>query len=354
MAAVAGRRGVLTRVRRAPLAVLLFGVFILLVQARPAVAAESRHLTIADFQYQPGYLEVPRGTTLEWTNVDATVHTVSDTQGAFLSGSIHQGQTYSLTLDTPGVYDYFCEPHPKMRGRIVVTGTAAAPAPAAAPADATPTPSRPVATGQPAATRLTTVAAAPVGASSTSSTTTSVPAAPLQAAVRGVVLRGALSGGRRQLNVALAVAGLIALTLAARSVVIGNGASAVRASALVAAALTAATAALHLQLHFLLRYPEPIGTLMILTAGTGALVAAYVATTPTVLAVVLSAAFNIAVLLAFVIVHHGGLFGYRETGWDPSPQSAIALGIEVSAVLVAGLGVRRRAAFRAGYPAAAT
>ena len=42
------------------------------------------------------------------------------TEGAFDSEFMAQGDTFSLTLDTPGTFDYFCTFHPRMRATITV------------------------------------------------------------------------------------------------------------------------------------------------------------------------------------------------------------------------------------------
>ena len=44
-------------------------------------------------------------------------------------------------------------------------------------------------------------------------------------------------------------------------------------------------------------------------------------------------AFTAATLLAFVVSRTVGLLGFKETGWNPSPQAAITLAAETSALL---------------------
>jgi hypothetical protein len=39
-------------------------------------------------------------------------------------------------------------------------------------------------------------------------------------------------------------------------------------------------------------------------------------------------------LIAFVLSRTGGLFGFAETGWEPSPYAAISVGAEVLTVLL--------------------
>ena len=50
------------------------------------------------------------------------------TDGAFESGLMAGGVTFSQVFDTPGTYDYVCAIHPEMRGTVTV---AAPPDPAA-------------------------------------------------------------------------------------------------------------------------------------------------------------------------------------------------------------------------------
>ena len=79
---------------------------------------------IVDFSFSPGTIEVTVGTTVTWTNNDSAPHTVTADDGAFDSGEIAQGGTFSFTFDTAGTYTYFCEIHPDMTGSVVVTEAA--------------------------------------------------------------------------------------------------------------------------------------------------------------------------------------------------------------------------------------
>lgn len=91
----------------------------------------------ASVWFRPRGLLVRRGQTVRWVNGDAgNVHTSTayhpDNAGKPLriprgappwdSGYLLPGQSYSVTFDTPGVYDYFCVPHEHagMVGRIIV------------------------------------------------------------------------------------------------------------------------------------------------------------------------------------------------------------------------------------------
>src|SRR4051794_4215731 len=86
-----------------------------------ADAQSSTAVTIVDFAFQPASLEVTAGTTVTWTNSGAAPHTVTADDGAFDSGTLQPGSTFSFTFDTPGTFAYHCEIHPNMTATIIVT-----------------------------------------------------------------------------------------------------------------------------------------------------------------------------------------------------------------------------------------
>jgi plastocyanin len=95
-----------------------------------AAAQDGAAVIIVDFAFQPASLEVPAGTTVTWTNSGAATHTVTADNGAFDSGRLASGATFSQTFDTAGTFAYHCEIHPQMTGTIVVTeASGAQPAP---------------------------------------------------------------------------------------------------------------------------------------------------------------------------------------------------------------------------------
>jgi len=86
-------------------------------------------VTIEDFDFKPGVfgVAVPPGTTITWTNNGPTAHSTTADNGTWDSGLLNAGDSYSFTFDTPGVYWYFCRPHPFMRGTITIDPNAPAP-----------------------------------------------------------------------------------------------------------------------------------------------------------------------------------------------------------------------------------
>ena len=85
--------------------------------APSAVAAK-----IVDFGFSPATLTVPVGTTVTWTNTGQVDHTVTANGGAFASGTLAPGASYSFTFRTAGTFAYHCAIHPFMTGTVIVKG----------------------------------------------------------------------------------------------------------------------------------------------------------------------------------------------------------------------------------------
>jgi quinohemoprotein ethanol dehydrogenase len=96
----------------------------------PANARSVTNVTVKDFAFDPGAPgpAVPPGTTITWTNTGPTVHTTTSDNGVWDSGDMNVGDSFSFTFTDPGVYWYFCRPHPFMRGTITIDPNAPAPA----------------------------------------------------------------------------------------------------------------------------------------------------------------------------------------------------------------------------------
>ncbi|MDQ3707558.1 MAG: PQQ-dependent sugar dehydrogenase [Chloroflexota bacterium] len=82
-----------------------------------------RAVDIRNFAYIPEEVTVEVGTTVRWTNFDLDYHTVTSLEpsGPLDSPAIQQHETWAYTFNAPGEYEYYCEPHPYMRGKVVVT-----------------------------------------------------------------------------------------------------------------------------------------------------------------------------------------------------------------------------------------
>jgi plastocyanin len=82
-------------------------------------------IRIANFVYDPATATVSVGDSVVWENGDVMAHTATRTDDpAFDTGFLAQNATsapvtFSEASKGDG-FEYFCTPHPFMRGRIVV------------------------------------------------------------------------------------------------------------------------------------------------------------------------------------------------------------------------------------------
>jgi len=82
--------------------------------------AEEVAVTIKNFDYSPMELNIPAGTTVVWKNLDGEPHTIASINGLFRSQALDQNDSFRFTFDHPGVFNYICSIHPKMRATITV------------------------------------------------------------------------------------------------------------------------------------------------------------------------------------------------------------------------------------------
>ena len=84
-----------------------------------------------NFVFDPAFVTVDAGTTVEWVNTDGVFHTVTSTdsldsrQGGgdvFNETISSEGDTFEWEADEPGVQPYYCSPHAGfMYGAIEIT-----------------------------------------------------------------------------------------------------------------------------------------------------------------------------------------------------------------------------------------
>ena len=101
-----------------------FAIVLILAGFSTAATAETP-VEIRTFQFRPGHLEVTAGTTVRWTNQDDITHTVTSgtpeaRDGRFAQRLEGKGTATTIEFKEPGLYPYFCERHPSMRGEIRV------------------------------------------------------------------------------------------------------------------------------------------------------------------------------------------------------------------------------------------
>ena len=127
----------------------------------PGEAVAVNAVSVGDNFFQPGSITIQAGTAVEWKNTGNLPHTVTAVSGAFDSGMLKKGQTFSQTFEAPGTFPYNCSFHPEMVGSVVVE-SAVQPTPAPTP-DSTQEQSQIQQEAGPTATGSTTPGALPVG-----------------------------------------------------------------------------------------------------------------------------------------------------------------------------------------------
>ena len=84
---------------------------------------DSAIVIIRGFAYEPAEVDVAPGTRIVWINCEpegTPGHTTTAEDGSWDSGTLERGDVFSAEAPAAGAHDYFCRPHPFIRGRVVV------------------------------------------------------------------------------------------------------------------------------------------------------------------------------------------------------------------------------------------
>ena len=88
-----------------------------------AIGANKVVVAIRNFAFFPDTVRVRPGTEVTWVNCETDVqdfHTSTSSTGAWDSGALNRGEVFSRSFGAAGAFEYFCEPHPFMRGAVIV------------------------------------------------------------------------------------------------------------------------------------------------------------------------------------------------------------------------------------------
>ncbi len=85
----------------------------------PTPTQASNEVIIRGRAYIPDPIIVPAGTTVTWTNEDATTYNVSSEDGLFVADLVLNG-SFSHTFNEPGTFNYRCDFHEDMFGYKVI------------------------------------------------------------------------------------------------------------------------------------------------------------------------------------------------------------------------------------------
>ena len=80
---------------------------------------------IQDICYIPSSIVIEKGKQVTWVNHDSAFHSVTsgfynEPTEFFDSGHLDPFESFSITFDESGTYDYFCTLHPWMKGQVIV------------------------------------------------------------------------------------------------------------------------------------------------------------------------------------------------------------------------------------------
>jgi len=75
--------------------------------------------------YVPSLIVIEKGKQVTWVNEDSAFHSVTSgfydsPTDLFDSGHLDPFESFTLTFDETGIYDYHCTLHPWMEGQVVV------------------------------------------------------------------------------------------------------------------------------------------------------------------------------------------------------------------------------------------
>lgn len=94
-------------------------------QASPTAKVDAKKtdkVEISGFAYSPAAIKIAVGTKVTWTNKDSVEHNIVGDDFEDLNGPLlKQDETFSYTFKKAGTYAYHCNPHPYMKGTVIVT-----------------------------------------------------------------------------------------------------------------------------------------------------------------------------------------------------------------------------------------
>jgi len=96
----------------------LLALALLLAAARSFAATAA--IDIKDFQFSPATVTVNLGDTVKWTNRGSSTHTSTSDTGAWNSGNLSPGQSFSRVFSAEGTFKFHCAIHTSMTGSVVV------------------------------------------------------------------------------------------------------------------------------------------------------------------------------------------------------------------------------------------
>jgi LPXTG-motif cell wall-anchored protein len=104
---------------RSAVALVALAMLFTVAVGGPASAA-THGVSIADFSFSPSTITINVGDTVVWTNNGPSAHTTTSNSGAWDSGVLADGASFSHTFNSAASFPYHCDIHPTMTGTVVV------------------------------------------------------------------------------------------------------------------------------------------------------------------------------------------------------------------------------------------
>jgi len=98
----------------------LIAVLALVLPAQSLAATVA--IKIGATSFTPKNVTINQGDTVKWTNTDKVNHQIVANKGAFASGILRPGATYTFTFSTSGGFAYHDALHPATTGAVFVKG----------------------------------------------------------------------------------------------------------------------------------------------------------------------------------------------------------------------------------------
>lgn len=105
---------------------LLFLVLAISVLVEPARGEEcaNMHKVLITFEdatgFKPETVVIQVGDCVRWINDALIDHSVVAEDRSFRVGMLQRGADGIVVFNEPGVFPYFCGPHPPMKGKVIV------------------------------------------------------------------------------------------------------------------------------------------------------------------------------------------------------------------------------------------
>jgi plastocyanin len=93
-------------------------LLLLLGSCRAAPDPVVHTVTIEGSAFNPAIVTARAGDRVVWINEDFFPHTATGQNGAFDSGMLMPGGSWTFTVAERGTLDYTCTYHPTMRGKV--------------------------------------------------------------------------------------------------------------------------------------------------------------------------------------------------------------------------------------------